>query len=283
MSATFVTSINILSKIGDILVHVDKRVSLEDFISIKDNVTFLDNRIAVRWGGFDQIIADIELLKAADAAGPYDYVFMMSGECMPIQDNDSIIKFLEINRGKEFIYADKKSQDINVRLKYRYPHYYSDKNRNICLSAFIVLCDKIPWFHRNPFLKKNPYFNMLPPLYKGGNWFTISGQCNKYILDYIISNPNYLIAFKESHCGDEIFFHTLVYNSEFRCKIYEDNTSDIPTSNQLRYIDWKKGPDFPRILTQEDYPAIKESRCLIARKITDKINLSEFENYFNLK
>lgn len=280
MSPVLKKSIEVLSRIGDVIVHVDERVNLDDFDSIKNYVVFIKPRIAVRWGGFDQILADIELLKAADAAGPYDYIFMMSGECMPIRPNHEIVAFLERNKGKEFVYAMTHEQWIHRRVKFQYPDYYSNKNRSKLQSAFIVACDHIPFLHRNPFLRKNPYYNQLPPLYKGANWFTITGECGHYIIEYLNNNPQYLKAFQHSHCGDEIIFHTLVYNSLFRSNIYSGEGERIAPDSQLRYIDWKTGPDYPRKLDESDFPQMKKSGCLIARKISLQIDMNFFETQF---
>lgn len=278
MNPVLEASVRILSRIGTIIVHVDARVPLSDFDPIAGNVIFTDRRIAVRWGGYPQIQADIELLKSAEKQGPFDYLFMMSGDCMPIRSNEEIVAFLEKNRGKEFICAMPNETWIERRVKYQYPAYYSNKNRHWLQSAFIVACDRIPGFHRNPFLRKNPSFKRLPPLYKGANWFTITGNCCRYIVEYLDTHPEYLKAFERSHCGDEIIFHTLVYNSLFRKNIY---AGDAPAPiTQLRYIDWQRGPDFPRKLDETDYPSMKRSGCLIARKIAPETDFAMFEKQF---
>ena len=36
--------------------------------------------------------------------------------------------------------------------------------------------------------------------------------------------------------------------------------------NDLRYIDWESGPEFPRILNQEDKKKLLENKALFARK-----------------
>ncbi|MDO5571240.1 MAG: beta-1,6-N-acetylglucosaminyltransferase [Bacteroidales bacterium] len=276
MSPVLEHSVKILSQIGDIIVHVDNRANIEDFHSIKDIVTFTENRIAVRWAGFPQIEADIELLRMADQKNNYDFISMMSGECMPIKTNSFIIDFFEKYKNKEFVSAVPDNDMIERRVKYIYPSYYSNKNRHLYQTLWILFTDRLPFIHRNPFLRKNPYFKSLPKLYKGANWFTISGNCNRYILNYLNDNPDYLKAFEKSHCGDEIIFHTIIFNSRFKDNLYLEKGCE----SQLRYIDWETGPEYPKVLDESDYKHLSDSLDLFARKISGRVELNKYEELF---
>lgn len=68
-------------------------------------------------------------------------------------------------------------------------------------------------------LKKNKYYEELPKLYKGSNWFIITKECRDYIFEYLKNNPNYKKAFQNSYCGDELFFQTIICNSEYKKKL----------------------------------------------------------------
>ena len=57
--------------------------------------------------------------------------------------------------------------------------------------------------------------------------------------------------------SDEVFFHTVVMNSEFKQSVVNDN---------LRYIDWNNPEYGPKILGYEDWVILQESKALIARK-----------------
>lgn len=67
-------------------------------------------------------------------------------------------------------------------------------------------------------LKRNK-IDHLPRLYKGSLWFTLSHSAIDYILKYLNQNPDYLTPFKTSLCGDEVFFHTIMFNSHFYQKL----------------------------------------------------------------
>ena len=99
--------------------------------------------------------------------------------------------------------------------------------------------------------------------YGGPNWMDLTGTCVSQIISFIDSNPNYVKRFKYTRCADEIFFQTLILN-------YVKN---VHLSNKLlRYIDWSSGPEYPRVLRITDYTKMKDSSCLFARKVDDRID-----------
>ena len=88
----------------------------------------------------------------------------------------------------------------------------------------------------------------------------------KYILEYISDNPWFLDIFEKSICGDEVFFHTIIKtNSKV---IVFDNPNY--GHKALRYIDWTSGPEYPKILNEEDSVNMKKSNYLFARKVHEK-------------
>jgi hypothetical protein len=95
--------------------------------------------------------------------------------------------------------------------------------------------------------------------YGGSQWWVLSYNCIKSLLKFINYNPEYVDFFKKTLIPDELFFHTLLMNSDFSDDVVNDN---------LLYADWKKGPNFPRMLTQDDITAINESGKLFARKFS---------------
>lgn len=131
------------------------------------------------------------------------------------------------------------------------------------------------------------YTYILIKKYKGTQWFGITNELKKYILNYINENEKYLRAFEPSYCSDEVFFHTIIFNSKFKENIYDynkkmnSNTSNI-CFNALRYIDWRSGAEYPRILDESDFNKIKDSNCLFGRKFDENLNLLLYENEFNI-
>ena len=55
---------------------------------------------------------------------------------------------------------------------------------------------------------------------------------------------------------------------------------------ELRYIDWNSGPEYPKILTQQDFVNIKNnenSDCIFARKFSEDIDIDSYKIAFNIK
>ena len=100
----------------------------------------------------------------------------------------------------------------------------------------------------------------------------------------IENNKWYEDAFKKSLCGDEVFFQTIIMNSKFKNRIYRLNEVD-DNHMALRYIDWKTGPEYPRLLDENDFEKIKEDKnsdCIFARKFNENLDINKFNNIFNL-
>ncbi|MEG1010068.1 MAG: beta-1,6-N-acetylglucosaminyltransferase, partial [Clostridia bacterium] len=222
-----------------------------------------------------QIEVMIELLQQTKL-GTYDYISIISGDDLPLKTDVKIKEFLEENSGKEFIGIQKNNDKLEDRVKYLYNNFYFKKNRYFFEKIYVYMQSKSKLY------KKNPYYKDLPKLYKGSNWFTITSKLRDYILDYIEKNPNYVKAFEKSLCCDEVFFQTIVYNSPYLENIYNEKENN-DNLNSLRYIDWESGPEYPKVLVEEDFNKIKKSNCLFARKFNKNINLDKYREIFQNK
>jgi hypothetical protein len=79
---------------------------------------------------------------------------------------------------------------------------------------------------------------------------------------YLDKNKKYIKRYKWTICADEIFYQTIINQI--------DGINII--NNCLRYIDWKSGPEHPRILRINDYEKIMESGNLFARKFDETVD-----------
>jgi hypothetical protein len=104
----------------------------------------------------------------------------------------------------------------------------------------------------------------LPPLWFGSIWFDLRADVVDYVLDYVARHPEYRGAFRLSRCADEIFFHTLVFNSPFRDAVSHGDHARCLLG--LRYIDWRRGGSHPRTLGPDDLDAAGATGALFARK-----------------
>ena len=86
----------------DIYIHVDKKSNIEDFKELENKTIFIKNRVSISWGHYSLIEGMLELLSSTKNR-EYDYIFLLSGDELPLKTNEYIEKFLEKNNGQEFI------------------------------------------------------------------------------------------------------------------------------------------------------------------------------------
>lgn len=259
--------VEILGVNNDVYMHIDKKADINDF-SEYAGVNFINDREDIRWGAFSMVKATLKLLEAT-CIKPYDYIFLISGDDLPLKSDEHIKNFLAKHHGKEFIGVTK---DINVdeRLKYIHAEGLYTKNKSL-LNKLI---------YKLKLLKKNPYFNTLPKLYKGSQWFTITSDLRDYILQYVGKNEEYARAFEHSMISDEVFFQTIVCNNEkFKGRIYGINDNMHDTRMAMRYMDWTNGL---KVLDEADYAEMKASGCLFAREMSENIDVRIFKRVFYL-
>ena len=272
------TSIQTLASDNDIYLHVDKKANIVDFDEYKNDVSFIKERIDVRWGRYPQIESMLVLLNEARKKN-YDYICLLSGDDLPLKSSIEIRDFFDENRGKEFIGIQKDFDEAQLenRLKYEYTSNLSlKKDKNILEKSIILIQKKLK------LTALNKYYKLLPSLYKGANWFCLSKDLINYIFDYLEENRWYKSAFAKSCCGDEIFFQTIVMNSDYRDRIYHYDIESDDNRMALRYIDWVSGPEYPKILNEDDFSNIKKSDCLFGRKFKETLDIAKYKRKLNI-
>jgi len=276
------TSIDVLSKgNNNIYLHVDKKADIKEFEEYKDIVHFTPDRIDVTWASFSQIECMLLLLKQAVKMNN-DYICLLSGDCLPLKSNDEIKKFFVNNNGNEFIGIQKDCNKKELENNIKYEH------KGLCFKRKKSVLESIAFKIQNRLkpLKVSKGYKLLPKLYKGSNWFCISYELCNYILNYLEENNWYKDAFKMSFCADEVFFQTIIMNSKYKDKIYKNNMENDDNHMALRYIDWKSGPQYPKILDETDFKNIKKvenSDCIFARKFNKNIDIAKYKMEFNIK
>lgn len=257
---------NLIDKISDeevdIFIHVDEKSSIMNAINKNNNIYFTDKRFNVKWGHSSQFFATVELLEKIDKTADYDYIHFISGQDYPIKCKDEIKSFFKENYGKQFIQYRPLPNDWPYngmsRVLVYYPEFlFANKFTRKFMHKYEELVMKITTFQRN--------IDNLPKLYGGSCWFSITGDCMKYILEFLNKNNNYVKFFKNTHCGDEIFFQTILLNSKYKQNLFNDN---------MRYIDWSTGGASPKVLMEEDFEKLQKSHKLYARKLDHKIDSS---------
>ena len=86
-------------------IHIDRKADIQQFSGINgDNIFLSEERIPVYHSGFTQVEATLLLLRGAlGRSQDYDYFVLLSGTHYPLRSKEYIHRFLEKNRGSEFI------------------------------------------------------------------------------------------------------------------------------------------------------------------------------------
>ncbi len=257
---------------NDIYVHVDKK--LKEFtpekykkIIKKGNLFILPKRINIKWGGFTQIECELELLKEATKRN-HSYYHLISGADMPLKNQNDIYNFFENHYGMEFIHFDEKELRNEYRNRINKYYLFTGKKKSIIKKIINKLFLLLQF-------KKNRIDNNIV-LGKGANWFTITDKLANYVLSY---EKEIRKMYKYTLTADEMFLQTLVLNSDFKEKLYNQKFND-DYSSILYCIDWKRGN--PYVYKEEDFNELMNSKMLFARKFDiniDKNIILKIKNY----
>lgn len=258
----------------EFFLHVDQKSGIEAEITHRKDIHFVEQPIDVQWGHYSQIECILKCFAQVKAHGKYSYIHIISGQDLPLASNEEIYDFFKKNQGTEFV---KYLQLPNAsepwgcyeRVSVYYPRFLISRTRRMTA----IRMRYIKFIMSVPFLKRR--LGTLPQaLYKGSNWMSITGDCMEYILEFTRTTPAYVRFFRNTLCGDEIFFHTIILNS-----VYKEHVR-----NEIkRYTDWETGPEYPRTLTIEDYDRITHlgKDCFWGRKFdldTDNVIVQELLN-----
>ena len=255
--------VDYLSTYFDIYIHIDKKtkISIDSFYG--DNI-FVFKKYKVYRGSYNQILATLFLFNEANKKH-YDRYLLISGADIPLKTGKEINSFF-MHNNKEYFESFELSPALKWldenggfdRIDFYYPNllnrgkitFFQRVTRKIIetITSCVILFAKKCKIHRS---RMNIRF------YGGANWMNLTNNCVNQIIAFIKNNKRYLVRFKFTRCADEIFFQTIIHNYVNNVEIVNDN---------LRYIDWATGPEYPRILRLEDYDKIKNSHCLFARK-----------------
>jgi len=277
-------------------IHVDKKIDAAPFetrLQAKSNVFFVPDRINATWMGFSLVSVSLRLLEMAVRQG-FDYCSLLSGSDYPIKPNDFLFSFFE-RAQKEYIGFWKLEDRPSWLPKIRY-YYPIDA---IPIRGWSTNTEKAYWrrffwgryFKYQKFIPQRQFLTGMVP-FGGPDWWSLSYECANYVLNYVHENPAYTSFYKYTQSPGELFFQTIILNSDFASRIenYDDyQTWSVERSARrdsvdhemlpedgfnYRYIDWsgeRSGQrETPAILDERDWESIKNTHCHFARKFEPK-------------
>lgn len=270
---TFHTLIKSLdSEFNDLYIHMDAKVKKYgehkiEMLARKSNIIHTQ-RTNVQWGGYSQINAEIILFEeAVSSSESYSFFHLISGEDLPIKPVNEIHSFFENNNGKNFLDFENNKFEYGSRVKYFY--FFQDilgrKRIGTLLNWISQKIQEIININRN----KNINFQ------KGTNWVSI----NRELVEFILENKNWIEkTFKYTLCADELFIHTLVFNSKFKDTLYQGGFNN-DFKSIMRFIDWNRGK--PYIFLSENFDELINSPYLFARKFNSEVDREIVKKIYN--
>ncbi len=259
----------------DIYIHIDKKAKDVPVEDLKHAVTKSEVKIyskyKVYWGGYGMIQAELFLFGKAHEHH-YDYYHLLSESDLPIKPQKDIDRFFEKNAGYEFVQFDtderlKSDSELQARIKWY--HFFQDYRNRFHIkifNSFFTFIERCSYFVQMLFkvdrTKKQPEIQIK----YGSVWVSITDE----LVAYLLQNQSLIEAlFKYTKCSDEFFIQTIVFNSDFRNRLYDQDFDNDVRGNK-RLIDWERRSDkaHPRIWESSDWKEIQESDCLFARKFS---------------
>lgn len=254
---------------NDLFVHLDKRAPFgpEAFSGCcrHAGLHFISPRIAIHWGGVSIMRAELALLKAA-VPGHYAFYHLLSGQDLPIKDQDTIHAFFRQHPDREFL------------------NFWQFKPTNQSRFHYFTLFPE----GAGSFLP-----NLLNVIFKGilmllhirmnrgidfriaSQWFSITHKCALHVL----SQEAWLEkTFRHTNTVDEVFLATVVWNSPFREQLYDAKqyvqNQDILNTANMRFIDWTRGESVrhPWVFRADDLDLLMRVPHFWARKFDERVD-----------
>ena len=252
----------------DFYIHIDKKADIKPFKNLIDNknIFFVKKRAKIYWAAFGTIEATLNGFGEIPLS-KYKYVNVMSGQDFPLKSAHEIYDYIVKRKETEFITCHSIEDEWPVAPRVRKYH---------------LINWRIPGKYRlGNFLTGILPERKFPLNYKivgRANWFTLTTKAVQYALYFLKQNPSIIQYFKYCWGADEFIFSTILYNSAFREKI----------TDNLMYVDWETGDNtaHPKLLTINDFEALKNSSKLFARKFdmeADDLILNKLEALIDVK
>ncbi len=242
--------------------HVDAKIDLAGYmahLSAPDRFTVIEDRVAVFWGGFSMVEAELSLIRRALADPEISHFVLLSDDTAPLRAPDTIYRAL----------ANVPDRMGSLRNGWREGWYYGFFYPDSTFSALRPMGLHEDRQVRPIDGKMIVRLEMLrargkktvPAVCFGRQWWALSRETLEAIMDYVDKDDHFVESFRFSLFPDETFFPT-AYNICFP----ETNPIDVPT-----YADFADVPRHPNPwiyhTAAETLSANFEDRHLFIRKI----------------
>lgn len=272
----------------DIFIHIDKKVKnppIEELCSCaKISKVKIYQEYKVYWGSFELVETELLLLKKAKKYN-YDYYHLLSGMDLMIKPMSKMKEFFENNKGFEFVHYDTEERlikDKEIQRRTKLFHYFTNYRRRFkckLINSLFTFLDRISMIIQMAIgIDRNKKYKEI--IKYGSQWFSITDTFAKYVID---NKDKVYRIFKYTKCSDELFIQTLLFNSNFKNKLY-DKKFDNDCMANVRLIDisirGKNGS--PYTWKINDLDELTKTECLFARKFDMNIDKEIVEKIIEL-
>ncbi|MBU8538104.1 beta-1,6-N-acetylglucosaminyltransferase [Falsiroseomonas tokyonensis] len=202
-----------LLRLGDVYLHVDAKVGLEDFLpqdieGLPGRLHLARRRFDIRWGSFAMVEATLALLAEMRAAKPYHRITLLSGDSYPIFPDGRMREFLASST--EAISARPVTRDARRSRTERI--YVPDTVIGVLKSHFtdryLTPADVPDLLAAIGLLQTRTEFLQRTPVHLGSQWWSLTRDALDQIEAFLQANPDFIQHFRYSAIPDESFFQT---------------------------------------------------------------------------
>ena len=242
--------------------------------------------------GFNMVQSTLDLLQLALSSGTsFKYYVLLSGQDYPVKSNSFIYNFFSKHNSDFMGYNRVADLPRKFREKYTAYHYMDVKYMNPRDPGrinFLVKAYHGLYLRLAGLLPARPFYRNLEP-YFGAQWFALTHDTVVSVFNFLKKNPGYIPFMKHTRGPDELFFQSIILNSERKENVWDydvfikwttthrNGGEFIPSIGSLHYMDWSDkgaGTTKPAILDDKDFEALKMPYDLFARKFDDQQSLT---------
>jgi hypothetical protein len=128
---------------------------------------------------------------------------------------------------------------------------------------------KILPFRKKPFVQLEGKSN---DVYFGATSFMISGACLQYAMQEYNQHSEWAAYFRTSFSPDELFFQTIIFNSDFADKAIRldiENCQSAIDYHPLHYVEYV---GYTHIFDEQDFDKLMDSGKMFARKLQSGVS-----------
>jgi Core-2/I-Branching enzyme len=192
-------------------IHIDAKadISRSMYIANFPNAEIIADRYPVFWGGWNMVRAELALMRRALAAG-CDRLLLISDDSFPLRRYGAIAEAMAGNELHLGLWEMPESDPAHVR--YRQFFYFDSvatgyRSHDI-YQRFITDTDIEAMTSLSSLKRRGKA--VLPMLYKGPQWWCLTGEAAAYVLDVHAREEHLRESFRFSLIPDEHFIHTVI-------------------------------------------------------------------------